>query len=303
MSEKPKVLVCGGTGYIGGLVLEGLKENGYWVRGLAREQSKEKLSGKNCDDVFVGEATKKETLKGVCDGMDVVFSSVGLHTSSKRPTLWELDYQANINIFEEARKSGVKHCIFISTMGGPAMARQSQLALAREMVVDWLKASGMDYTAFRPTGYFNDLTLVYDKVATKGVYKLYGNPDVKMNPLHARDFADLVVKAIETPEWRNIEKDVGGPEIFTRREIAELAFKVLGKSPDIRLKPLWQFAVLMYIMKLVNFNVHHLFQLLHFTWSTPWMAGTKNGHRRLEDYWIELTKEGKVGTGSSSKGF
>ena len=46
MSEKPRVLVCGGTGYIGGHVIEGLKENGYWVRGLAREQSKEKLSDK-----------------------------------------------------------------------------------------------------------------------------------------------------------------------------------------------------------------------------------------------------------------
>jgi hypothetical protein len=41
--------------------------------------------------------------------------------------------------------------------------------LAREKVVDWLKASGIDYTVFRPTGYFNDITLVYDKVATKGV--------------------------------------------------------------------------------------------------------------------------------------
>ena len=131
MSEKPKVLVCGGTGYIGGHVIDGLKENGYWVRGLAREKSKEKLVGKKCDDVFVGEATANETLPGVCDGIDVVFSSIGLHTSDKKPTLWQLDYQANINIFEEAKKSGVKHCIFISTMGGPAMARQSQLALAR----------------------------------------------------------------------------------------------------------------------------------------------------------------------------
>ena len=153
MSNKPKVLVCGGTGYIGGLVIEGLKEKGYWIRALSREQSKEKLAAKKCDDVFVGEATKKETLKGMSDGVDTVFSSIGFHSSAKKPTLWDLDYQANINVFEEAKRAGVKHCIFISTMGGPAMARQSDLALAREKVVDWLKASGMDYTVFRPTGY------------------------------------------------------------------------------------------------------------------------------------------------------
>jgi uncharacterized protein YbjT (DUF2867 family) len=187
-------------------------------------------------------------------------------------------------------------------MGGPAMAQFSDLAAAREKVVVWLKGSGMDYTVFRPTGYFNDITLVYDKIATKDVYKLYGDPDVKMNPLHAADFADLVAKAIEAPDWRNIEKDVGGPEIFTRRQIAELAFKVHGKEPKIKVTPLWQFAMIMYVMKLVNFNVYHLFQFLHFTWRTPWMAATVNGHRRLEDHWQELKKEGKVGTGSASTG-
>jgi len=297
-----KVLVAGATGYIGGHVMEGLREKGYWVRALGRPSEKEILDARSHDDAFIGEATQAEEMRGVCEGIDVVFSSIGFHSGDKKPTLWEIDYQANINIFEEAKKSGVKHIIFISTVAGPAMARQSDLAAAREKVVDWLKAAGIDYTVFRPTGFYNDITLVYDKVATKGVYNLYGDPDVKMNPLHASDFADIVIKAIECPDWKNIEKDVGGPEIFTRRGIAELAFKVLGKKPDIRVKPLWQFAMIMYIMKLVNFNVYHLFQFLHFTWKTPWMAATVNGHRKLEDHWTELKKEGKIGTGSSTQG-
>jgi nucleoside-diphosphate-sugar epimerase len=187
-------------------------------------------------------------------------------------------------------------------MGGPAMARFSDIGAAREKVVDWLKASEIDYTVFRPTGYYNDITLLFDKAATKGVVKLYGDPEMKSNPLHAADFADLVAKAIETPEWKNIEKDVGGPEIFTRRQLAELAFKVLGKEPNIQVKPLWQFAILMYSMRFINFNIYHIFKFLHFTWSTPWMAGTKNGHRKLGDYWEELKKEGKVGTGSAAMG-
>ena len=89
---------------------------------------------------------------------------------------------------------------------------------------------------------------------------------------------------------------------MTRREIAEMAFRILGKEPDIRLKPLWQFAMIMYVMKLVNFNVYHLFQFLCYTWRTPWMAATVNGHRRLEDHWKQLKAEGKVGTGSESVG-
>ncbi len=300
MSDKPKVLVCGGTGYIGGHVIDGLKEHGYWVRALARNPKK--LDGKNVDDTFVGEATKAETLKGLCDGVDIVFSSIGFHSGSKKPTLWDIDYQGNLNILEEARKAGVKHVIFISTMGGPAMAQHSDLALAREKVIDWLKESGLNYTVFRPTGYFNDITFIFDKIAAKGEITLYGNPDVRMNPLHARDFADLVIKAIETPEWINIEKDVGGPEIFTRRQLAEMAFRVLGKEPKIKVAPLWQFAIIMNVMRFVNFNIYHLFKFLHFTWDTPWMAATKNGSRKLEDHWISLKDQGVAGTGSTAQG-
>jgi hypothetical protein len=60
--------------------------------------------------------------------------------------------------------------------------------------------------------------------------------------------------------------------------------------------------MIMYVMKLVNFNVYHLFQFLLFTWGTPWMAANRYGKRRLEDYWEELKKEGKVDTGSSTQG-
>jgi uncharacterized protein YbjT (DUF2867 family) len=300
MATQTKVLVGGATGHIGGHVMNVLHEKGYWVRALARDEKK--LEGKHCDDVFVGQATKAETLKGVCDGIDVVFSSIGFHSGDKKPTLWDIDYQANINIFEEAKRAGVKHIIFISTMGGPAMATFSDIAAAREKAVNWLKASGIDYTVFRPTGYFNDLTLLFDKAATTGVIKLYGDPEGKINPLHAADFAELVAKAIEAPDWKNIEKDVGGPEILTRRELAELAFKVLGKEPNIQVKPLWQFAMIMYAMRFINFNVHHIFKFLHFTWRTPWMAATKNGHRKIGDYWEGLKKEGKIGTGSTARG-
>ena len=43
-----------------------------------------------------------------------------------------------------------------------------------------------------------------------------------------------MVKAISKPELRNSVRSVGGCETFSHREIAELAFQVLGKEPCIK---------------------------------------------------------------------
>ena len=59
-----KVLVGGATGHIGGHVMAGLREKGYWVRALGRPCEKEILESREYDDAFVGEATQAETMKG-----------------------------------------------------------------------------------------------------------------------------------------------------------------------------------------------------------------------------------------------
>ena len=86
-SGMKTVLVAGATGYLGKFAVKAFKEQGYYVRVLTR--SKERLgetgpftapalSGDDYDDVFVGEVSKPETLEGMLDGIDLVFSSVGI---------------------------------------------------------------------------------------------------------------------------------------------------------------------------------------------------------------------------------
>ncbi len=76
-----KVLIAGATGYLGKFLLKECRQRGYWVRALAR--STEKLDDvRDCvDDVFVGEATKPDTLQGLCEGIDVVISALGVASS------------------------------------------------------------------------------------------------------------------------------------------------------------------------------------------------------------------------------
>ncbi len=75
--QHPRVMVAGATGYIGGGVLQVLYQKGFWIRALCRDPSR--LINPNwCQEIFVGHATRPETLKGLCEGIDIVFSSTEL---------------------------------------------------------------------------------------------------------------------------------------------------------------------------------------------------------------------------------
>lgn len=223
MSRKvlPSVLVAGGTGYIGGGVLDVLQQQGFQVRALCRDPSRLR-DPVHCNDIFVGHATRPETLTGLCQGIDVVFSSLGTRSFSRKPSIWEVDYQGNLNLLEAAKREGVKHFIFVSVVRGAEMARLSPIAQAREQVAQAIQESGLDYTIFAPTGFFNDMAEFFFAAQNRGTIRLFGDGQGRINPLSALDFGEEVVRAIVEPEQRNTIREVGGCETFTHRQIAEL---------------------------------------------------------------------------------
>jgi uncharacterized protein YbjT (DUF2867 family) len=105
----------------------------------------------------------------------------------------------------------------------------------KEKFVDELKRSGMDYAIIRPTGFFSDMREVF-RMAMSGRVYLIGAGRYKSNPIDGDDLARVCVNAL-THQQKEIP--CGGPEIYTGREVAELAFSVLGKEPKIINIPEW----------------------------------------------------------------
>lgn len=108
-----KVLVAGATGYLGKYIVNELKSRGYWVRVLIRKESQKKLF-KDVDDFFVGEITKPKTLVGIVQNIDWVFSTIGITRQKEDLTYMDVDYQGNVNLLHEAKKSGVGKFEYIS---------------------------------------------------------------------------------------------------------------------------------------------------------------------------------------------
>lgn len=278
-----RVLVAGATGYLGRFVAREFKRRGHCVRALARSPAKlDDLRGE-LDEIVRAEVTRPETLSHVCDGIDVVFSSVGITRQRDALTFQDVDYQGNKNLLEVAKRAGVKKFIYVSVLDGPALTHLA-IVRAHEDFVAELKTSGMDYAVVRPTGYFSDMEEVL-KMARRGRVYLFGRGDTQVNPIHG---ADLALRCVDMLDEAGQEIAVGGPDILTWREIAELALQTLGKPIKTTTIPLWVIKVGVSVARLFN---RHSAELLAFfaTMATRDAVGTPTGSHTLAAHYRALT--------------
>jgi len=242
-----KVLVAGSTGYLGNYLLKELKEKGCWVRALARDPRKLDDLKEHIDDLYIGEVTEPGSLAGVCDDVDCVISALGITRQKDGLTYMDVDYQGNVNLLDEALAEGVKKFMYVSVFNAHLMM-DLKIIQAKEKFVDHLKTSRMDYTIIRPTGFFSDM-LEFLKMAKKGRVSLFGTGEYRINPIHGQDLARACVGVMDE---KREEIEIGGPEIFTHRQIAQLAFDVLNEGPKVSTMPLWMVNFIIRLMRLTT---------------------------------------------------
>jgi len=277
------ILVAGATGYLGNFILEELKKKKYKITAIARNP--DKLKNHSVDQVIQAEVTQPETLDGICSKIDCIISTIGITRQKDGLTYMDVDYQANVNLLEEAEKNNVKKFVYVSVLNGQLL-RDLKMVAAKERFVEKLKSSSLDYVIIRPNGFFSDMTEVLN-MARRGPVYLFGSGEYQGNPVHGADLAEFIVLNLER---RNVELEVGGPQILSQQEIAQSAFNALGKKVNIMHIPLW---IRDLMLKLIRwFSTEKTYGPLEFfmTVMTLDMIAPQYGYRRLSDYYREIVK-------------
>ncbi len=290
MSVTKKVLVAGASGYLGRYAVKEFKERGFYVRALVRDPEKLKATGPHLepavydlvDEIIVGDVTNPESIKGICKGIDLVFSSLGLTSPDPRLTSYDVDYLGNKGILDQAVEEHVARFIYISVFNQDKMAEILSIK-AHELFVADLKKSGLSWAVIRPNGYFSDMGRFFS-MAQSGHIFMVGEGEKKINPVHGADLAKISADAAEG-ESREIA--VGGPDIYTFREVMELAFHACGKNPWITPLPMWLAEGGLMVTGLFNRNLADLLsfavEALKFDHVAP-ACGT----RHLKEFFAEL---------------
>lgn len=282
-----KVLVAGATGYLGRYVVKAFKERGYWVRALGRNAAKLDPVREHADELFIGEVTDPGSLDGLCDGIDVVFSSVGITRQKDGLTYNDVDYQGNRNLLTSAEVSGVSKFVYVHVLNAEKLRHVAGIQ-AKQAFVDDLKHSTVDYTVVCPTGFFSDME-DFIAMARSGRVYLFGDGSNRINPIHGADLAKVCADALESP---NQQIDVGGPEVLTYREIAELAFDVLEKPRKITCVPKKLVAATVGALRwLTPVSMYGPVQFLANVMTMD-VVGEPHGERRLENHFRRCASVG-----------
>ncbi len=285
-----KVLVAGAGGRLGSRVLRELGRRGHATRALVRNPARASAGGVRAGEVFTADARERGALGGACEGVGAVVSAMGaslaLGLTRGGGSYGAVDHAANLNLLDEARAAGVRKFVYVSLYGAERM-RGLAYVDAHEEFVAALSRSGLDYAVVRPTGFFYVFAEIFKMARERGRALVIGNGEARTNPVHEEDVARACADAVAGTAR---EIPLGGPETFTRREIAELAFAALGKRPKITTVPAGLMRAAAAPLKLFDRRLYDLFDF-GVAASTNDLVAPPSGIRSLKEYFRELASE------------
>ncbi len=250
-----KVLVFGGSGFLGSYVVEELKDKEHQVFVAdIKNNGFDKSNFFSCDIL-----NKNRVEEIVREGFDVVYNFAGFANLDKAvnepyKTL-SLNILGNLNILEACQKNNVGHYIFASS--AYAMNTKGSFygvsKLASEKVIEeYHRKLGINFTIIRYGSIYSEkpaennylYNLVLKAVETKTINHAGDGEEIR-EYIHAHDAASLSVKILEDPTLINQHLILTGFEKMKRIQLFQMIKEILGEDIKINL--------------LKSNNTHHYF--------------------------------------------
>src|SRR5262245_12274016 len=151
-SRFMRILLTGGTGFIGTALRRAIKEQGHDVRLLVRAQSAAKIDPREGYEVVVGDALDTQTCMRAVEAVDAIVHLIGIRREFPHDgiTYEALHTEATYAVVDAAVRNKVPRIIYMSSQGARADApsRYHQTKWESEEIV---RKSGMRWTIFRPS--------------------------------------------------------------------------------------------------------------------------------------------------------
>lgn len=234
--KHSQILVIGGTGFIGGHVVARLAAEGRGVRVPTRRRERARelilLPGVEVVQADVHDAT---TLRRLMTGCDAVINLVGILQGRAGAGGWGPDFErAHVAlpalIARCGVESGIHRMVHISalgvTTGGESHLPSRYLRSKAAGEAALSRQTGLELTVLRPSVVFGAddafLNLFARLQAILPVVALAGAQS-RLQPVWVNDVAQVIARVIDDARTVGRTFELAGPEVFTLRELVQLA--------------------------------------------------------------------------------
>ncbi|MHB1536103.1 MAG: SDR family oxidoreductase, partial [Acidimicrobiales bacterium] len=222
-----RVLVTGGSGFLGGKVLPELRRRGHDVVALARSTpAAEKVA-----------ALGAEALSADLDDPASLDEAFPLAKAEALVNLASLGFGHAPALVAATEEAGIARAVLVSTTAIftalPAASRAVRVGAE-----DAIASSALEATIVRPTMIYGapgdrNMERLIAFLRRSPIVPLPDGGKALMQPVHVEDLAWFICETLDAPEARGAAYDVAGPEALSLREVVELAAGALGRHPRL----------------------------------------------------------------------
>ncbi len=225
------IAVMGASGNIGSKVTEHLLAGGHTVRAIGR--SAEKLAGLKARgaDVLLGDAADEAFLTRAFTGADGAFTLVPTDLGS--PDVRADKERVGTSIAAAIAKSGVRHAVAISSIGGERPSGTGPIAGLHAQEERLKRLTGTNVLALRPGFFFENFLHSLDLIRHQGINGGGAAGRTTLPMIATQDIAAFAARALAARDWRGFQvRELLGQRDLSFDEATRIIGAKIGK-PDL----------------------------------------------------------------------
>jgi NADH dehydrogenase len=230
----PRILVTGGTGFVGRSLVRALLARGFLVRCLVRPGSEGQLRGFESIDRVPGDVLRPEGLVPSVEGCAAIVHLVGIirERPSRGITFERLHVQATANMLAVGKAAGVKRYVHMSALGTRPAAR-SAYHRTKWAAEEAVRQSGMEWTIFRPSIIFGPgdefVSMLAGLIRRFPVVPVLGDGQYRLQPIPVEQVAEGFAESLRARQSIGRTYEVGGPEAYRFVDLLDQIGAALGR--------------------------------------------------------------------------
>lgn len=233
-----KVLVIGGTGFVGGHLIRELRRRGHTVVVFSHHRTRGPEQGIT---IVRGDVTDPVSVGAAAWGCDAVINLVGIirEIPAKGITFERLHTLATRTVVTAAQEAGIRRIIQMSALGTRPDA-VSTYHRTKYTAEEFVRGSSLDWTIFRPSLIFGPkdsfINMLAGQIRKFPIIPIIGDGSYRLQPIHADDVARCFVQALEMPETVGQIYALCGPDRFSYLQMLTILGRILGLSKVTAIK-------------------------------------------------------------------
>jgi uncharacterized protein YbjT (DUF2867 family) len=236
-----QVTVFGGSGFLGQAIVRALAPHGYLVRVACRRielAEKVKTAG-DVGQITLMRANLRvpQSVATAIAGSQAVINAAGIAFERGRQRYKAVHGEGARTIAEAARAAGVERLVHVSGIGADSRSWKNRYVQSKVEAEEAVVAAFESATILRPSVVFGPDDVLFNRlarIASKAPFMpVVGSGRAKVQPVFVGDVAAAAVAVLARPDTAKSVFELGGPRVYSYRELAALTLREIDRDKPI----------------------------------------------------------------------